>query len=316
MDTSPTTNTPRPRTALVAIVGILGAIIAVSAYLVAANYGNFWPYGDEETIACTMEAKICPDGTGVGRTGPNCEFAACPEGITYSNAQYGFAVSLPANWQGYTIVTGTLEIRDMSTNAAAGTAPIVNIRHPRWTAQVPRQDIPINIYTLSQWDKIMNEEYSVGAAPILPGELARNSRYVFALAARYNYAFPEGFEEVEQILAGNPVTAFEPTAGAISGTGISGTVVVGPTCPVVRENDPACDDKPYKGDFIIKDVAGTRELGRFSTDSNGLFSVYLAPGEYSVEPVKRIGMSTQAQLVEVKAGIMTSITLTFDTGIR
>ena len=28
---------------------------------------------------CTMDAKICPDGTGVGRTGPNCEFAACPE---------------------------------------------------------------------------------------------------------------------------------------------------------------------------------------------------------------------------------------------
>jgi len=28
--------------------------------------------------ACTLEAKICPDGTSVGRTGPNCEFAACP----------------------------------------------------------------------------------------------------------------------------------------------------------------------------------------------------------------------------------------------
>lgn len=27
---------------------------------------------------CTTEAKICPDGSGVGRTGPNCEFAPCP----------------------------------------------------------------------------------------------------------------------------------------------------------------------------------------------------------------------------------------------
>jgi hypothetical protein len=25
-----------------------------------------------------MEAKICPDGSAVGRQGPNCEFAACP----------------------------------------------------------------------------------------------------------------------------------------------------------------------------------------------------------------------------------------------
>ncbi|MFH0773614.1 MAG: hypothetical protein V1922_04870 [bacterium] len=29
-------------------------------------------------ISCTMEAKICPDGTSVGRAGPNCEFEACP----------------------------------------------------------------------------------------------------------------------------------------------------------------------------------------------------------------------------------------------
>ena len=29
-------------------------------------------------VVCTMEAKLCPDGSSVGRTGPNCEFAACP----------------------------------------------------------------------------------------------------------------------------------------------------------------------------------------------------------------------------------------------
>lgn len=29
-------------------------------------------------VACTEEAKICPDGSSVGRTGPKCEFAACP----------------------------------------------------------------------------------------------------------------------------------------------------------------------------------------------------------------------------------------------
>ncbi len=27
---------------------------------------------------CTMEAKVCPDGNAVSRTGPNCEFAPCP----------------------------------------------------------------------------------------------------------------------------------------------------------------------------------------------------------------------------------------------
>jgi putative hemolysin len=31
-----------------------------------------------EQVACTMDAKICADGTAVGRIGPNCEFAPCP----------------------------------------------------------------------------------------------------------------------------------------------------------------------------------------------------------------------------------------------
>ena len=28
--------------------------------------------------ACPMIAKLCPDGSSVSATGPNCEFAACP----------------------------------------------------------------------------------------------------------------------------------------------------------------------------------------------------------------------------------------------
>jgi len=29
-------------------------------------------------VACTEEAKICLDGSAVGRSGPNCEFEKCP----------------------------------------------------------------------------------------------------------------------------------------------------------------------------------------------------------------------------------------------
>lgn len=34
---------------------------------------------EQQQRACTLEAKICPDGSSVGRQGPNCEFAECPE---------------------------------------------------------------------------------------------------------------------------------------------------------------------------------------------------------------------------------------------
>ncbi|MBI2119995.1 MAG: hypothetical protein HYT94_00010 [Parcubacteria group bacterium] len=33
---------------------------------------------DGGQIACPQDAKLCPDGSAVGRTGPNCEFAECP----------------------------------------------------------------------------------------------------------------------------------------------------------------------------------------------------------------------------------------------
>jgi len=33
----------------------------------------------QKPTACPQDAKVCPDGTAVGRTGPNCEFAICPE---------------------------------------------------------------------------------------------------------------------------------------------------------------------------------------------------------------------------------------------
>jgi hypothetical protein len=31
-----------------------------------------------QPAACTEEAMLCPDGTAVGRTGPDCSFAPCP----------------------------------------------------------------------------------------------------------------------------------------------------------------------------------------------------------------------------------------------
>ncbi|MFA4887392.1 MAG: hypothetical protein WC595_04215 [Candidatus Nanoarchaeia archaeon] len=34
---------------------------------------------------CTLDAKLCPDGSAVGRVLPNCEFAHCPEKKMMSN---------------------------------------------------------------------------------------------------------------------------------------------------------------------------------------------------------------------------------------
>ncbi len=65
---------------------ILLAVIS----LIAIGIGGYFIYAERPVapdegglVACTMEAKLCPDGvTYVGRSGPKCEFAACPAPTT------------------------------------------------------------------------------------------------------------------------------------------------------------------------------------------------------------------------------------------
>src|ERR1035437_4759143 len=40
---------------------------------------------NNQPVACTMEAKLCPDGSSVARTGPKCEFTACPQASSTVN---------------------------------------------------------------------------------------------------------------------------------------------------------------------------------------------------------------------------------------
>ncbi|MFC1722132.1 IPT/TIG domain-containing protein [Patescibacteria group bacterium] len=54
------------------------AVLVLFAVLFFYKDSSLRPPADR--IACTEDAKICPDGTAVGRTGPNCEFAPCPSG--------------------------------------------------------------------------------------------------------------------------------------------------------------------------------------------------------------------------------------------
>jgi hypothetical protein len=125
--------------------------------------------------------------------------------VVYKNTQYGFSFSLPASWKGYSIITDKWSGRDTKSGNITETGPLYSIRHAQWTSAKPRQDIPIMVFTIAQWKLISQNTLAVSAAPIGPSELGRNSNYVFALPARYNFAYPLGYKEVEQILQGKPL---------------------------------------------------------------------------------------------------------------
>lgn len=129
-------------------------------------------------------------------------------GIEYKNQQYDFCFSLPPSWKGYSIVTDQWE--GFTTSGPQGyqvveRGPIISIRHPLWTKDNPRQDIPIMVLTRAQWDKLDKDGFHIGAAPIGPSGIGENSKYVFALPARFNFQGATGAEEVQQILQGKPL---------------------------------------------------------------------------------------------------------------
>ncbi|MEI0737340.1 hypothetical protein VQ056_12875 [Paenibacillus sp. JTLBN-2024] len=133
------------------------------------------------------------------------------DSIVYTNKQYGFQFSLPESWKGYSIVNSHWEGNAMDKNVSkqtSETGPILSIRDPRWTEQKPRQDIPIMVFTINQWESLLREEFFIGAAAIQPSELGQNDKYVFAIPSRYNFAYPPGYEEVDKILQRGPLKPF------------------------------------------------------------------------------------------------------------
>ena len=132
--------------------------------------------------------------------------------VYYGNTKYGFLINLPESWKGFTTFENNWS--GMSVGATDGNnyiseiGPLILVRHPLWTEKNPRQDIPVMVFTIDQWNRMQNDAFHIGAAPINPSELGRNTKYVFALPARYNFAYQAGFEEVDKIIQGKSLVAF------------------------------------------------------------------------------------------------------------
>src|ERR1700693_4498943 len=181
-----------------AICTIINAVRLLIASAVLVGVAGLYPMSQEQAQPQGQTQESTSQQT------PTHQTRAAPS-ITDKNAQYGFCVSLPEEWKGYSIVLDVWE--GSADHGPVAHGPIVKIRHPLWVSEVPRQDIPIMIFTSAQWRSVAREKFFVSAAPFGPDELGRNSKFVFAMPPRYNYAFPLGYEEVVEITKSKPLRA-------------------------------------------------------------------------------------------------------------
>ncbi|MDO8466663.1 MAG: hypothetical protein Q7S83_00815 [bacterium] len=63
------------------IVLLLVGLFLMYQGFVAPKLAESYKPGIPDGVACTMDAKMCADGSYVGRGGPKCEFSKCPNEI-------------------------------------------------------------------------------------------------------------------------------------------------------------------------------------------------------------------------------------------
>ena len=104
-------------------------------------------------------------------------------------------------------------------------------------------------------------------------------------------------------------------------SGIKGTVILGPTCPVVGEPGsfnpvPSACLTPYAAQMVVLDDEN-KVVAHIASSGDGTFKVDIAPGDYIVTPASNESYPiAQPVSVTVVPGQYVTVQINYDTGIR
>lgn len=322
----------------------LKVMFAIFALLLIGGISYIaWPkfFHQSEPAFCAQEAKQCPDGSYVGRTGPNCEFAQCPgenndlwktmtdskTGITFQYpktllTEYIHTVGWPPQVQVLNEPFACIEAGSETARAGKTEKRFVDDREYCRTSIV--EGAAGSIYT--------NYAY---AFPLYSTGSTQADRktviFTFSLQAVQcaNYDDPRktacenersSFDLDSAVDRMAKTVQIEAISPKISDSGIRGTVLLGPTCPVERiPPDPVCADKPYKTNLTLTTADQSRVITEFNSDANGKFTVKIQPGEYAIRSAAAANIlpyCASNNTIKVSANMFTDATVFCDTGIR
>lgn len=235
--------------------------------------------------ACSQEAKVCPDGTAVGRTGPNCSFAPCPATST-TTAQAStdaLAIGEQATINGTLIsVLGLTEDSRCPVDVQCIQAGTVRVR------------AALNAYN-RDFTFTLGVPQSVDGASITLSSVLPAQKHSTLTVAASDYRF---------------VFTVIPRD-----SGVRGSVSMGPTCPVERDPpDPACADRPYSTSISISHNGATFAVAQSALD--GTYSIALPPGAYTLHTTGNKMLRCAPVDVVVPAAGYVRADISCDTGIR
>jgi hypothetical protein len=115
-------------------------------------------------------------------------------------------------------------------------------------------------------------------------------------------------------------------SGSAPDSGVIGTVVAGPGCPVDQqpiEGQPeqrpgVCEERPVQADVRVLQVRSGRVVATVRSTAEGRFRIELPAGRYELQALRPADRSAAGppRLVVVRPHELSEATLQFDTGIR
>lgn len=181
---------------------------------------------NEDPVACTMDAMMCPDGSYVGRSAPGCEFR-CP-------------------------------------------------------AQQNQED-PI--------------------ACTMDAMMCPDGSYVGRSLPGCEFRCPSSNN--------SGILPFD--------SGVEGVVTIGPTCPVVKEGDLSCADKPYSTTIEVINIGSIKSsiFSSVESDKEGNYKLMLPPGEYTLQSnIGNTMPSCESKNIIIEPSKIIKVNISCDSGIR
>jgi hypothetical protein len=138
----------------IALFSVLGLVLVGGLIFAAVKVGV---PSKPQPKACSTEAKICPDGSAVGRTGPNCEFAPCPNQVTQDET---------ADWKTYENSYFRIKVPSSYTYEEKSLAISKDYPNILSYVEFKTEDGFINIAVANNYKKLTLEN-ALGSGPML-----------------------------------------------------------------------------------------------------------------------------------------------------